>query len=237
VHVVIVSDGWRTLADTYVCDLGLMEYEAAWRLQKELVESKARGTLQADYVLLVEHPHVFTLGRKGDPENILVDDVPVYRVERGGDVTYHGPGQLVLYPIVDLTRLNMSVRGYLRALEQLIIDSLVAFGITATSIEGKTGVWVNDRKIASIGVAVDRWITYHGAALNVNTDMSYFYKIRPCGMPSEVMTSMEKVLGHKVDLNEVKQSVIKSYSKTMGVQPSFIGRLEVERQLLTKVAD
>ncbi|MEM0120616.1 MAG: lipoyl(octanoyl) transferase LipB [Thermoprotei archaeon] len=219
----------------YVCDLGLMDYASSWQLQKKLVERKAAGLLQPDYVLLVEHPHVFTLGRKGNADNILVDDVPVYHVERGGDVTYHGPGQQVIYPIVDLTKVQLSVKGYLRSLEQIIIGALGEFGINARAIEGKTGVWVGEKKIASIGVAVDRWIAYHGAALNVNTDMSYFYKIRPCGMPSEVMTSMEKVLGHKVDLAEVKRSIIKSYTRAIGVTLIPIEKVSLESELFGEV--
>jgi lipoate-protein ligase B len=221
--------------ETFVCDLGLVDYEWSWKLQKELVERKARGLLRVDYVLLVEHPHVFTLGRKGNPENIFADDVPVYRVERGGDVTYHGPGQQVVYPIVDLTRMQLNVKGYLRVLEQIIIDALGEFGISAGVIEGKTGVWVGERKIASIGVAVDRWITYHGVALNVNTDMSYFYKIRPCGMPSEVMTSMEKILGRKTELGEVKRSILKSYSRIMGTTLVPVEKVNLENEFFSKV--
>lgn len=223
------------IMETFVCDLGLMDYQKAWQIQKALVERKASGSVVEDYLLLVEHPHVFTLGRKGNPENILVRDVPVYSVERGGDVTYHGPGQQVVYPIVDLTKTQLNVKGYLRTLEKIIIDALGEFGVAAHAVEGKTGVWVGEKKIASIGVAVDRWITYHGAALNVNTDLSYFYKIRPCGMPSEIMTSMEKVLGRKVDMEAVKESIVRSYAKNMGAKIKPLEKVVLESELAAKV--
>lgn len=217
--------------DTLVCDLGLTDYLEAWRIQKQLVARKLAGQATEDYLLLVEHPHVFTLGRKGSPQNILDTNIPTYTVERGGDVTYHGPGQQVVYPIVDLSRTQLSVKQYVETLAKIVIDALGRFGIAARFLAEKPGVWVGPKKIASIGIAVDRLVTYHGVALNVNTDLSYFYKIRPCGMPSEVMTSMEKLLGHRVDMGAVKQSIVESYTKNMNTKTLPLQKSVLEAML------
>ena len=177
-------------------DLGTVPYRAAWELQRRLVAARHAEAIP-DVVLLLEHPHTYTIGRRGDdsevlatPEHLHKLGATVVEVDRGGLATYHGPGQLVGYPILDLRPRDRDVRRYLRDLEQALINSLRDCGIPAGRVEGKTGVWVADRKIASIGVRFSRWISSHGFALNVTTDLSYFSHIVPCGMPAVMMTSV-----------------------------------------------
>lgn len=176
-------------------DLGRMEYLAALSLQEKLVEMKQKEKTP-DILLFVEHPHVFTLGRGGKEANLLsAGDVPVYCTSRGGDITYHGPGQMVVYPLIDLkSKLRRDVHRYLRNLEMAAIQTLEDFGLRAKRMPPWTGLWIEKRKIASIGVAVRRGITYHGLALNVNADLSYFNRIIPCGLAWAEVTSMAKEL-------------------------------------------
>jgi lipoyl(octanoyl) transferase len=181
-----------------------MDYGAALELQQRLVAERKQGLI-TDQLLLLEHPHVITLGRNGHMENLLAGDdvlrragISFYPTDRGGDVTYHGPGQLVGYPILDL-------REWSRAIEQAIIDTLADFGIAAGRIPKLTGVWVGEQKIAAIGVHISRWVTSHGFALNVTTDLSYFQYIVPCGLTKPV-TSMAR-LGAAADLQEVSRSL------------------------------
>ncbi|WP_455363629.1 lipoyl(octanoyl) transferase LipB [[Eubacterium] cellulosolvens] len=188
---------------TLLVDLQTRDYKETWQLQHRLVELRARARLP-DLLLIVEHPHVITMGKSAKPENILSKTLPVFEVERGGDVTYHGYGQLVGYPILDLSSRGRDIRDYLRKLERMLIEALAHFGITAQRIEGRTGVWVDQKKIASIGVAVRSWITFHGFALNVSTDLSYFATINPCGYDGAIMTSMTEQLGRQVLVSEVK---------------------------------
>jgi lipoyl(octanoyl) transferase len=188
-----------------------MDYGAALELQQRLVAQRKQGLI-ADQLLLLEHPHVITLGRNGHMENLLAGDdvlrragIAFYPTDRGGDVTYHGPGQLVGYPILDLREWSRDVGAYVRALEQAIIDTLADFGIAAGRIPKLTGVWVGEQKIAAIGVHISRWVTSHGFALNVTTDLSYFQYIVPCGLTKPV-TSMAR-LGAAADLQEVSRSL------------------------------
>jgi lipoic acid synthetase len=194
---------------TEVMDVGRMPYESAWELQKKLVAERTEGTLKEDTLVIVEHDHVITLGRKTSAENFKPQDIPVFKVERGGDATYHGPGQLVGYPIVRLPSPN--VQAFVRNLEEILISSTRSFGVSATRLEGHPGAWVDGRKVASIGVAVTNWVTYHGFALNVNTDLSYFQLIRPCGLDPDKMTSMKKILGKELPFDAVKREVINRY--------------------------
>jgi lipoate-protein ligase B len=192
------------MSKTLVIDLQTRDYKETWELQLSLVELRAQA-LVPDVLLLVEHPHVVTMGTSGKPENILSKRFPIYEVERGGDVTYHGYGQLVGYPIIDLTPRDKKVGRYVRDLEAMLIETLDHFGISAQRIEGRTGVWIGEqKKIASIGVAVRSWITFHGFALNVSTDLSCFSTINPCGYESGVMTSITEQLGRPVSTSEVK---------------------------------
>jgi lipoyl(octanoyl) transferase len=191
--------------------LGCLEYRRALDLQLSFVDRRARGETP-DTLLLLTHPHVYTFGRAGDPANLLVpkdalatEGIAVERVGRGGDVTYHGPGQLVGYPIVFLARPD--VHRFVRCLEDALIEALDAFGIPSSRIEGLTGVWADGKKIASIGVGVKRWVTYHGFALNVSTDLSYFHRIHLCGLKGREATSMAEITGRDVPMEEVRERV------------------------------
>ncbi|MDH2900932.1 MAG: lipoyl(octanoyl) transferase LipB [archaeon] len=202
-----------------VYDLGFVkDYKLVWDFQKELLCKRIERNIP-DSLILVEHDHVITLGRSSHLENIMIRDLPIFEIERGGDVTYHGPGQLVAYPIVSLQEKNLSVRQFVELLEASIIDVITELGIK--NAEGKlgqaTGVWIdNKRKIASIGVAVSHWVTYHGIALNVNTDLSFFQKIRPCGFDSTIMTSLSKELQvERIDINKVKLGLADSFSRRL----------------------
>lgn len=186
-----------------ILDLGFRGYEETWKLQHDLVNRRVEG-LVPDTLILVEHPHVYTLGRKAPAITELPGGVPSVRIERGGDVTYHGPGQLVAYPILKLDARGLGIKAYLSALEETVIRTLQKFHIDAAR-GPQTGVWVSGRKIASIGIAVRHWVTFHGVALNVNTDLEYFRLIRPCGLEGSVITSIEEVLGRQVFLPTVQE--------------------------------
>ena len=193
--------------------LGRVGYEHAYRLQLGLVEARARGEV-GDLVLLMEHDHVYTLGRKGgvvyDPRG-----VPVYRVERGGYATYHGPGQLVGYPIIDLSSRGLTVVGYIRLLEEVIIRSLKRFGVEASRVEGFSGVWYGGKKVASIGIAVKGWITYHGFAVNVKTDLSYFNNIDPCNLGQGIMVNVSDIVKAEIDLREYAKELFGELANTL----------------------
>jgi len=195
-------------------DRGRESYQETWGLQKDLVRRRTEGEVDVDTLILVEHDHVITLGRKTTPENFKPQDIPVFQVERGGDATYHGPGQLVGYPIVRLATPN--VQRFVRDLEEVLIQSTRSFGVESARVEGHPGVWVGGRKVASIGVAVTNWVTYHGFALNVNTDLSYFSLIKPCGLDPEKITSMRQVLGREVSFEEVKAEVVRRFAEVFG---------------------
>lgn len=194
---------------TVLIDLGRRPYQEVWDLQKSLVEARNSGAAQ-DTLLLVEHDHVITLGRKTSVENLKPQNVPVFQVERGGDATYHGPGQLVGYPIIKME--VQDVRRFVRSLEEVLILAARSFSIPADRKEGHPGVWVDEKKLASIGVAVTNWVTYHGFALNVNNDLSYFHLIRPCGLDPETMTSMRDILGEPVPMDKVKVEVERNFA-------------------------
>ena len=197
--------------------LGLLDYQAAYDLQRRLHAQVVAGELP-DLLLLLEHPHVYTLGRRGQQSHILASDealtqlgVETHFTDRGGETTYHGPGQLVGYPIVNLRRWGGGVRKYVETLEQVLIGTLSEFGITARS-EGKpTGVWVEDAKIAAIGVRVSRSVTMHGFALNVCPDLSFFDHIVPCGMPGARVTSMAQELGQEIAVSDVIPAISQAF--------------------------
>jgi lipoate-protein ligase B len=201
----------------YYKDLGRMEYLAALEIQERLVALKQRES-SADILLFVEHPHVYTLGRGGDESNVLApQEVPVHRTNRGGDVTYHGPGQLVVYPIVDLrSKLRKDVHRYVKNLEISAIRTLEDFGLAAVRRPPFTGLWIGDRKIGAIGVAVRRCITFHGLALNVNTDLTYFNRIIPCGLTWADTTSMARELGAEQSIERVRESFLRHFAAVFG---------------------
>ncbi len=204
--------------------LGTIDYQAGLDLQRELVEQRKRGEID-DQLLLLEHPDVITLGAKtrNDRSHILESaealaerGVSVFETGRGGDVTYHGPGQLVGYPIIDLKPDRCDVHRYVRDLEEVLIRAVATFGISAVRVNGLTGIWVGppgrEAKLAAIGVRISRWVTSHGFALNVNTDLSRFGLIVPCGITDRGVTSMERLLGRNVPMDEVANAVVNAFS-------------------------
>jgi lipoate-protein ligase B len=201
-----------------VLDLGLADYQRVWDRQLAEVEARKADEALDDLLILVEHPHVITLGRRRDAQaNVIAPgDVPVVEIERGGDVTYHGPGQLVAYPIVRLREGERDLHRFLRNLEEAMIRTLARFGLAGGRADGKTGVWLGPRKIASIGIACRRWITFHGLALNVSTDLSYFARINPCGFEASVMTSMAAELGRPVAMSDVKAQLASDLRTALG---------------------
>lgn len=208
-------------------DLGLIDYKEAWDLQEELfaktiqqkIANRSSETpLETENLLLFcEHPHVYTLGKSGSPENLLLDEkglkekeASYYKINRGGDITYHGPGQLVAYPIFDLDHFFSDIHKYLRFLEEAVIDTIAEYGIIGGRVDGLTGVWIdgdgpNPRKICAMGVKCSRWVTMHGIGFNVNSDLGYFKNIVPCGIDDKDVTSMEAELGRKLDFKEVSE--------------------------------
>ncbi len=201
-------------------DLGFTEYKEVWDLQRATHLEKQKG-LSEDIVYTVEHDHVYTLGKTGSRDHILISDeemktkgISYYEIDRGGDITYHGPGQLVVYPILDLNNYYKDTHRYLRALEETVILTLRELDIEAHREEEFTGVWVGEEKICAIGIKVSRWITMHGIAFNINTDLSYFDKIIPCGIFHKGVTSIEKLTGKRSDMAAVKKMYIKNFLKT-----------------------
>jgi len=199
--------------------LGRMEYSVAYNLQRRLVDSRI-GEEIPDTLLLLEHWPVITLGRGANNENILIPEsqlkrkgIAIYRIDRGGDVTFHSPGQLIGYPIFSLQNHGKDVHHYLRQLEEVIIHTLQHWGIKGGRNSGFTGVWIGNRKIASIGVGIRRWVSYHGFSLNVKSYPGFYPPIKPCGLQSEIYTSMEKILRKEVSWEEIVQKITESFSK------------------------
>ena len=203
------------LRDAWLLDLERMEYGQAWAIQKALAARRAEERI-TDGLVLVEHDPVVTLGRRGTDADVLDATLPVFRVERGGEATFHGPGQIVGYPILKLPD-RLEVKRLVTDLEDVVIGTCTDFGVQAGHEGPERGVWVDDRKIASIGLAVQKGVTFHGFAHNVNTDLSSFLKIRPCGHAGTIMTSMAKELGHPVDMADVRASVVMHFQGVFGV--------------------
>ena len=205
----------NNLANTQIDiqDLGKLLYKKTWNYQKELLKKRSKNEIN-DTLILVEHEPVFTLGKNADENHILQnypDNIKTYQIERGGDVTYHGPGQLVGYPILDLRNYKKSISWYMRSLEQVIIDTLFDYNITANRKNGLTGVWYNNEKIAALGVRVSRWITMHGFSLNVNPNLNHYKNIIPCGIFEHGVTSMSNILNENIDYEHVKKTIIKKF--------------------------
>ena len=208
-----------------ILDLGVSPFKEVWDLQKELVKKRQNGQIN-DTLILVEHEPVYTLGKNADENHILqhpAKDVKTYHIERGGDVTYHGPGQLVGYPIMDLHNYNKSISWYMHSLEHLIIDTLAEFKIKADRKDGLTGVWVDDEKIAALGVRVTSWTTMHGFSLNVLPDLTYYSGIIPCGIFEYGVTSMANLLADEVTVDSVKQVLTEKFMNQFHTAESMIG--------------
>lgn len=190
-----------------------MPYGEAWDLQYRLHSLRREGKIE-DTLLLLEHPHTYTLGKTADRANLIGSDqyleengIKVFEIDRGGDITYHGPGQLVGYPIIDLQKWKPDSHLYLRTLEEMMIDVLADYGITAGRKDGFTGVWISEEKIAAIGIKISRWVTMHGFAFNINTDLNLFSGIIPCGIKDKEVTSLSKILGREIDMDEIKSKI------------------------------
>lgn len=203
---------------------GLLDYQQAWDLQKKLQQRRIKNEC-ADTLILTEHPHTYTIGKGGGEENLVASEsslkregIKVYRIERGGDITYHGPGQIVGYPILDLHDYYLDTLRFLRDLEEVIILTLKDYSVEAGRIEGLTGVWVDGEKIAALGVKMSRWVTMHGFAFNINPDLAYYQNIIPCGIADKPVTSLKKVLGREVDLNEVQEKLVSYFSQVFQVE-------------------
>lgn len=216
-------------------DLGRMAYQEAWDYQEKLLaENVAAKTGQRDtrhYLLFVEHPPVYTLGKSGNIGNVLISEeertsrgIEFFKINRGGDITYHGPGQIVVYPIFDLEKFYTDIGRYLRNLEEVIIQTLAEYGIRGDRSKGETGVWIDpdvkgrERKICAIGVRCSRWVTMHGLAFNVNTDLSYFNNIIPCGIQDKQVTSLQKELGRPLDMTEVQTKLKANFEKVYDIR-------------------
>lgn len=204
--------------------LGLVDYAAALRLQQERVAERKRGSIP-DTLLLVEHPHVYTLGRNAKRAHLLASgerlrelDAQVFDTDRGGDITYHGPGQLVGYPIFDLTRHRRDLAWYMRSLEEVFIRAAADFGVRAGRQPGLAGVWVGNDKLVAVGVHVSRWVTSHGFAFNVNTDLTYFGAIVPCGLRGRGVTSLARLLGRPVVMDGALERVIEHFGKVFDLE-------------------
>jgi lipoyl(octanoyl) transferase len=226
-------------------DLGLIDYQQAWDYQQELfrqiVDQKVinRDLPENDqkttenYLIACEHPNVYTLGNSGKEENLLISgkelvskQAAFYKINRGGDITYHGPGQVVIYPILDLDNFFTDIHKYLRYLEEAVIQTLAEFGIASGRIEGLTGVWIgagtpNPRKICALGVRSSRWVVMHGLAVNINTDLSYFGNIVPCGITDKAVTSLQTELGVQQNMEQVKQILLNKITEVFGMELIF----------------
>jgi lipoyl(octanoyl) transferase len=224
-----------------IVELGLIGYAEAWALQKRLVSARKAGAIE-DVLLLCEHPHVITLGRSGNREHLLASEhllkqkgVELHVSDRGGDITYHGPGQLVGYPIVNLGAIRRDVVWYVRMLEEVMIRATAEFGVSAGRVEGKTGIWVRnsiaEEKLAAIGVHISRWVTSHGFAYNVATDLRYFDLIVPCGIADRKPTSLEKILGRRIEPKEAAPQLRKHFGEVFGLAMKPASREELFAKL------
>ena len=214
-------------------DLGLIDYKKAWDYQEVQFEKVMQHKLAANgdlhYLLFCEHPHVYTLGKSGEGSNLLISDemlkrieATYYRINRGGDITYHGPGQIVVYPIFNLEAFGITLKDYIHKLEEIIIQFLISYNIQATRLEGATGVWLDvgvkgrERKICAIGVRASRFVTMHGLAFNINTNLNYFGYINPCGFVDKGVTSMQVELGKQIEMSAVKSKLEILFAKEFG---------------------
>lgn len=204
------------------CSISSIDYLEAWDLQKQIFYQRTKGTVP-DVLLLLEHPHTYTLGKTADKKNLVGSEkylsensISVYDIDRGGDITYHGPGQIVGYPIIDLKQWKQDTHLYLRSLEEVIIRTCGNYNLNAARVPGYTGVWINDRKIAAIGIKVSRWITMHGFAFNINTDLNLFSGIIPCGISDKEVTSLGRELNQKIDIDEVKEVLLQNFISVFG---------------------
>tara|TARA_E500000331_G_C17089021_1_gene640233 strand:- start:226 stop:921 length:696 start_codon:yes stop_codon:yes gene_type:complete len=222
----------------FVHDIGLIDYQEGWDYQEKLFKkaidhkiAQRKGELTgttSNHLLFCQHPHVYTLGKSGKKDHLLLNDVELskknavfYKINRGGDITYHGPGQIVVYPILDLEQFFTDIHQYMRFLEEAVIKTIAVFGLKGERLDGMTGVWLdpgklNERKICALGVKASRWVTMHGIGFNVNTNLEYFSNIVPCGIEDKAVTSMQKELGYPLDLDEVQSILLQELKDLFG---------------------
>jgi lipoyl(octanoyl) transferase len=222
----------------FIHDIGLIDYQEGWDYQEKLFKkaidhkiAKRKGDFSgviANHLLFCQHPHVYTLGKSGKKDHLLLSEAELaqknaafYKINRGGDITYHGPGQLVVYPILDLEQFFTDIHQYMRFLEEAVIKTIAVFGLKGERLDGMTGVWLdpetsNERKICALGVKASRWVTMHGIGFNVNTNLEYFSNIVPCGIEDKAVTSMQKELGSPLDINEVQSILLQELKDLFG---------------------
>jgi lipoate-protein ligase B len=220
-----------------ILDLGLLDYEKAYLAQRKLVASRKLQEV-GDSLILAEHNPIFTIGRAGSMKNLLVNEellktrgIKVLRIDRGGDITFHGPGQVVCYPIIDLKTMGYNLHKYMRSLESIGIGFFGSYNIKCARVEGMTGVWFDDKKVASIGISATNWITFHGMSLNVNTDLDFFSMINPCGMSNVRMASLDRLLGMKVSVNDAKARMTKLFCEKFNITGGDIAGIECKAAL------
>lgn len=221
----------------FVVDCGISDYSTLWDVQKQILSARVKGLIP-DVLLTTEHTHVYTIGKTSDPNHLVAPrdflrkkNIDVVATDRGGGITYHGPGQLVVYPIISLENYGRDIHQYLRMLEQSIINMLGVFGIEARQDSDYTGVWVRENKIASIGIKVSHWVTMHGAAINIATNLSYFEGIIACGIFHKGLTSMSEVLARNVSVREVKDVFVKTFSDVFQLQFTEIELDQLRRHI------
>lgn len=216
------------------------DFAECWEIQKQIFHLREKNEID-DVLLFTEHENVYTLGKSADENHLLATEfelkeknIKTYSIDRGGDITFHGIGQIVVYPIIKLSNYYEDIHRYLREIEETIILTLSDFGIKSKRNDGYTGVWVNDEKIAAIGVKVSKWVTMHGVALNVNTDLNYFDRIIPCGIFHQGVTSMEKILGKQISLSEVEKAIQKNFCKIFKTEPIETSFSSLHEKLLVE---
>ena len=222
----------------YAVDLGRMDYKAAWKLQTDIVSARVKGIIDTDIILFLEHPAVFTLGRRGGRDHLLVSEdflktsgIPIVQVERGGHITFHGPGQLVAYPIVNLKARSIGVVDFVAALEDIMLATVQTWGIAAERNSANRGIWLGNNKLGSIGLAIRKGISFHGLALNVNIDLTPFSWVQPCGLEGVCMTSMKQELGSEVSMDDVCTEVKKQFESVLDINLTATSFSHLQQQL------
>ncbi len=211
-----------------ILDLGFIDYEESYKTQKELVRLRKLGEI-GDSLIIAEHPPIFTIGRIGKKENLLISEeilakqgIKVLEVDRGGDITFHGPGQLIFYPVIGLKDRGKDLHKYIRDLEEAVISFLKEYSVSGYRLKDKTGVWVNAKKIASIGIAASDWVTYHGFSINMNTDLGFFSMIHPCGLRGVKATSLEEILNKYIDFIKAKETLLYFFNRIFKLEDRVV---------------
>ena len=226
----------------YAVNLGMTDYNQAWKLQSDLVAARLSRSKGRDIILFLEHPAVFTLGRRGGRDHLLVSKsfleqsgIPIVKVERGGYITFHGPGQLVVYFIINLEARRLGVTDFVKALEEIMLRTVRTWGLTAQRNKKNPGIWMGDSKMGSIGIALRKGISFHGLALNVNVDLTPFSWIQPCGLQGLSMTSVKQELGQEIPMDVVRNAVKENFKPVLGLDLNEISYSDLQQQLLTRI--